>query len=140
MRLPLVAPDAWPPVPHDDKAADWEVQVGRCAEQAGKVVRGTRGSNGLTEHDEPDMAGTDCGQTRHHCLVTDAEGDKLLSWCLANDEPELLQLMAGHLGLAEGRASPTPAMLGSQVDVWVVIQTPRTGTVVRRIASPHGAE
>ena len=39
-------------------------------------------------------AGVDAGKTHHHCVVLDAEGAKLLSRRVANDEPELLQLLA----------------------------------------------
>ncbi|MCW8384675.1 IS110 family RNA-guided transposase, partial [Streptomyces justiciae] len=49
-------------------------------------------------------AGTDCGKTHHHCLVLDNEGDALLSRRVANDEPELLKLIADVLDLADGRA------------------------------------
>jgi transposase len=49
-------------------------------------------------------AGTDCGKTHHHTLVMDAEGHTLLSRRVASDEPELLQLIADVLDLAEGRA------------------------------------
>ncbi|MFE2070875.1 IS110 family transposase [Streptomyces sp. NPDC059467] len=49
-------------------------------------------------------AGTDCGKSHHHCLVLDAEGDTLLSRRVANDEPELLQLIGDVLDLADGRA------------------------------------
>ncbi|MDF4249198.1 IS110 family transposase [Streptomyces sp. WMMB303] len=49
-------------------------------------------------------AGTDCGKTHHHTLVLDAEGGTLLSRRVANDEPELLRLIADVLGLADGRA------------------------------------
>lgn len=45
-------------------------------------------------------AGTDCGKGHHHCLVLDAEGGTLLSRRVANDEPELLALIADVLGLA----------------------------------------
>ncbi|MCX4516016.1 IS110 family transposase [Streptomyces sp. NBC_01619] len=34
-------------------------------------------------------AGVDAGKTHHHCVVLDAEGAKLLSRRVANDEPEL---------------------------------------------------
>ncbi|MFB7929653.1 IS110 family transposase [Streptomyces sp. NPDC056039] len=49
-------------------------------------------------------AGTDCGKTHHHCLVMDSEGGTLLSRRVANDEPELLQLLGDVLDLADGRA------------------------------------
>jgi transposase len=39
-------------------------------------------------------AGVDAGKTYHHCVVLDAEGRKLLSRRVANDEPELLALLA----------------------------------------------
>ncbi|WP_030272859.1 IS110 family transposase [Streptomyces sp. NRRL B-24484] len=48
--------------------------------------------------------GTDCGKTHHHCLVLDSEGEVLLSRRVANDEPELLQVIADVLGLAGGTA------------------------------------
>lgn len=47
-------------------------------------------------------AGIDCGKTHHHCLVMDGEGRQLLSRRVANDEPELLQLMGDVLDLADG--------------------------------------
>lgn len=46
-------------------------------------------------------AGTDCGKTHHHCLVLDAEGDTLLSRRVANDEPELLELIGSVLDLVD---------------------------------------
>ncbi|MEW1914878.1 IS110 family transposase [Kitasatospora sp. NPDC085895] len=49
-------------------------------------------------------AGTDCGKTHHHTLVLDAEGSTLLSRRVASDEPELLQLIADVLDIADGRA------------------------------------
>jgi transposase len=47
-------------------------------------------------------AGTDCGKTHHHCLVLDADGNTLLSRRVANDEPELLELIGDVLDLAAG--------------------------------------
>ncbi|MER6161475.1 IS110 family transposase [Streptomyces sp. NPDC001868] len=46
-------------------------------------------------------AGVDAGKTHHHCVVLDAEGAKLLSRRVANDEPELLQLLADVLALGD---------------------------------------
>ncbi|MEU3658124.1 IS110 family transposase [Streptomyces sp. NPDC032161] len=46
-------------------------------------------------------AGIDCGKTHHHCVVVDAEGDRLLSRRVANDEVELLQLLGDVLALAD---------------------------------------
>ncbi|MDQ0932148.1 IS110 family transposase [Streptomyces turgidiscabies] len=47
-------------------------------------------------------AGTDCGKTHHHCVAMDADGKTLLSRRVANDEPELLQLMGDVLDIADG--------------------------------------
>jgi len=48
-------------------------------------------------------AGIDCGKTHHHCVAMDADGKTLLSRRVANDEPELIQLMGDVLDLADGR-------------------------------------
>ncbi|MEU1569312.1 IS110 family transposase [Streptomyces mirabilis] len=48
-------------------------------------------------------AGIDCGKTHHHCVAMDADGKALLSRRVANDEPELLQLLGDILDLAYGR-------------------------------------
>lgn len=44
-------------------------------------------------------AGIDAGKTHHHCVVIDAEGSKLLSRRVANDEADLVQLLADVLAL-----------------------------------------
>ncbi|MDT0443757.1 IS110 family RNA-guided transposase [Streptomyces johnsoniae] len=46
-------------------------------------------------------AGTDIGKTHHHCVVLDAEGKRLLSRRVLNDEPELLNLLADVLAIDE---------------------------------------
>lgn len=46
-------------------------------------------------------AGTDIGKLHHHCVVLDAEGTRLLSRRVANDEPELLVLLADVLALGD---------------------------------------
>jgi transposase len=46
-------------------------------------------------------AGIDAGKTHHHCVVLDADGTKVLSRRVANDEPELLQLLADVMVLAD---------------------------------------
>ncbi|WP_435059568.1 IS110 family transposase [Streptomyces sp. bgisy060] len=46
-------------------------------------------------------AGTDIGKTHHHCVVLDAEGKRLLSRRVLNDEPELLTLLADVLAIDE---------------------------------------
>ncbi|BAC75349.1 transposase [Streptomyces avermitilis] len=48
-------------------------------------------------------AGIDCGKTHHHCVAMDADGKTLLSRRVANDEPELLQLLGDVLDTADGR-------------------------------------
>lgn len=48
-------------------------------------------------------AGIDCGKTHHHCVAMDADGKTLLSRRVANDEPELLQLLGDVLDVADGR-------------------------------------
>lgn len=46
-------------------------------------------------------AGIDAGKTHHHCVVIDEDGGRLLSRRVANDEPELLQLLADVLSLGD---------------------------------------
>ncbi|WUH88681.1 IS110 family transposase [Streptomyces sp. NBC_00433] len=46
-------------------------------------------------------AGIDAGKTHHHCVVIDETGGRLLSRRVANDEPELLQLLADVLALGD---------------------------------------
>ncbi|MGW9137581.1 IS110 family transposase [Streptomyces sp. NPDC055681] len=46
-------------------------------------------------------AGIDAGRTHHHCVVIDDTGKRLLSRRVANDETELLKLLAGVLVLGE---------------------------------------
>jgi transposase len=48
-------------------------------------------------------AGIDSGKGHHHGLALDADGKTLLSRRVANDEPELLQLIGDVLDLADGR-------------------------------------
>jgi transposase len=47
-------------------------------------------------------AGIDAGKAHHHCVVIDADGTRLLSRKIPNDEPALLELIADVLGLADG--------------------------------------
>ncbi len=47
-------------------------------------------------------AGTDAGKAEHHCTAIDAEGRKLLSRRVQNDEADLLQLLGDVLDLADG--------------------------------------
>ncbi|MFB7497731.1 IS110 family transposase [Streptomyces sp. NPDC056161] len=67
-------------------------------------------------------AGTDCGKTHHHCLVLDAEGNTLLSRRVANDEPELLELLTDVLGLAgEGQATWALDMTGGEPGLLITL-------------------
>ncbi|MDH6218929.1 hypothetical protein M2283_006263 [Streptomyces pseudovenezuelae] len=44
-------------------------------------------------------AGIDAGKTHHHCVAIDESGHRLLSRRVANDEPELLELLTTVLAL-----------------------------------------
>ncbi|GAA3598851.1 IS110 family transposase [Streptomyces osmaniensis] len=46
-------------------------------------------------------AGIDAGKTHHHCVAIDESGRRLLSRRVANDEPELLQILADVLALGD---------------------------------------
>ncbi|MGW1545288.1 IS110 family transposase [Streptomyces sp. NPDC002309] len=46
-------------------------------------------------------AGIDAGKTHHHCVAIDERGERLLSRRVANDEPELLELLADVAALGE---------------------------------------
>ncbi|MFF3519039.1 IS110 family transposase [Streptomyces sp. NPDC002573] len=46
-------------------------------------------------------AGTDAGKSAHHCTVIDADGTRVLSRRVANDEPELLELIKDVLAISE---------------------------------------
>ncbi|MGW4393546.1 IS110 family transposase [Streptomyces sp. NPDC004685] len=41
------------------------------------------------------------GKTQHHCVVSNAEGERLLSRRALNDKPKLLALLADVLALDE---------------------------------------
>lgn len=47
-------------------------------------------------------AGIDAGKANHHCVVIDADGNRLLSQKTPNDEPALLELIASVLKLGDG--------------------------------------
>ena len=47
-------------------------------------------------------AGIDAGKAHHHCVVIDADGNRLLSQKIPNDEPALLELIATVQKLADG--------------------------------------
>jgi transposase len=46
-------------------------------------------------------AGVDAGKAHHHCVVIDADGERLLSRRVANDEPDLLGLIGDVTALGE---------------------------------------
>lgn len=46
-------------------------------------------------------AGIDAGKTHHHCVAIDESGHRLLSRRVANDEPELLELLTDVLALGD---------------------------------------
>ncbi|MCW8103671.1 IS110 family RNA-guided transposase [Streptomyces tauricus] len=46
-------------------------------------------------------AGIDAGKTHHHCVAIDESGHRLLSRRVANDEPELLELLTTVLALGD---------------------------------------
>ncbi|KFG01275.1 hypothetical protein IQ62_08740 [Streptomyces scabiei] len=46
-------------------------------------------------------AGIDAGKAHHHCVAIDESGRRLLSRRVANDEPELLELLADILALGD---------------------------------------
>jgi hypothetical protein len=47
-------------------------------------------------------AGVDAGKAHHHCVVIDADGNRLLSQKIPTDEPALLELIANVLKLGDG--------------------------------------
>lgn len=48
------------------------------------------------------LTGVDAGKAHHHCPIIDADGTRLLSQKIPNDEPTLLELIATVLKLAGG--------------------------------------
>jgi hypothetical protein len=47
-------------------------------------------------------AGIDAGKRTHHCVVINGEGTVVLSTKVANEEADLLNVIATVLGLADG--------------------------------------
>jgi hypothetical protein len=47
-------------------------------------------------------AGIDAGKAHHHCVVIDADENRLLSQKISNDEPAQLELIAAVLKLGDG--------------------------------------
>nr|WSZ18809.1 IS110 family transposase [Streptomyces canus] len=72
-------------------------------------------------------AGVDIGKTHHHCVVLDAEGRRLLSRRVLNDEPELLALLADVLTIDEDV-------------VWAVDVTEGMATLLISVLLNHGQQ
>ncbi|MET7453622.1 IS110 family transposase, partial [Streptomyces sp. NPDC005574] len=72
-------------------------------------------------------AGVDIGKTHHHCVVLDAEGRRLLSRRVLNDEPELLALLADVLAINEDV-------------VWAVDVTEGMATLLISVLLNHGQQ
>ena len=47
-------------------------------------------------------AGIDAGRDHHHCVVIDADGNRLLSQKIFNDEPALLEFIPDILKIGDG--------------------------------------
>jgi hypothetical protein len=60
---------------------------------------------------EQAWAGVDVGKEHHHCVVIDAEGRRLLSRRVANDEAVLLALISDVTGLASIRRTAARVIL-----------------------------
>lgn len=73
--------------------------------------------------------GIDCGKTHHHCLVLDDGGEVLLSRRVANDEPELLQLIDDVLGPA-----------GDTAVTWALDMTGGEPNLLITLLAAHGQE
>jgi len=55
----------------------------------------------LAEGNVPEIwAGVDIGKEHHHCVVINADGERLLSRRVLNDESELLQLIGDVLEIS----------------------------------------
>ncbi|PCG81140.1 IS110 family transposase, partial [Streptomyces sp. WZ.A104] len=72
-------------------------------------------------------AGVDIGKTHHHCVVLDAEGKRLLSRRVLNDEPELLDLLAYVLAVDENA-------------VWAVDVADGMATLLINVLLNHGQQ
>lgn len=56
----------------------------------------------VTEGTVPDLwAGVDIGKRNHHCVVINADGERVLSRRVQNDEPDLLQLVDDVLTMSD---------------------------------------
>ena len=73
-------------------------------------------------------AGIDAGKAHHHCVVIDADGNRLLSQKPPNYEPALLGLIATVLKLADTATGRTPVTVHS---ILPVVQSKKGLTSVR---------
>ncbi|EFF90868.1 transposase, undefined [Streptomyces sp. e14] len=88
--------------PGDDSTADWETRLDRCCRTT--PARSSAGSmyDELAEGSVPEIwAGVDIGKTHHHAVVINAEGERLLSRRIQNDETELLALLGDVLAISD---------------------------------------
>ncbi|MER6365500.1 IS110 family transposase [Kitasatospora sp. NPDC001527] len=74
-------------------------------------------------------AGIDSGKGHHHGLALDADGRKVLSRRVANDEPELLELIADVLALA-----------GGEPVTWAIDMTGGEPALLLSLLVAHGQE
>lgn len=72
-------------------------------------------------------AGVDIGKTHHHCVVLDAEGKRLLSRRVLNDEPELVALLGDVLAIDEDA-------------VWAVDVADGMATLLINVLINHGQQ
>lgn len=100
-------PSVWPqgngrPVLLDDSTADWDARTRSLCKEA--LARSSAGEDVATDAEvtvTEVWAGIDAGKTHHHCVVIDAEGQRLLSRRVANDETALLGLLGDAVALAD---------------------------------------
>lgn len=121
MLLPFVASNAWPlgsPRRLGRRLGSASKSLCRAKLARSSVIRKARTNDWSTM--SRIWAGTDCGKTHHHTLVLDAEGDTLLSRRVANDESELLELIADVLEIADGdRATWALDMTGGELGLLI---------------------
>ena len=101
----------------------------------------------LTEVTVPEIwAGVDIGKTHHHCVVINAEGVRLLSRRISNDESELLTLIGEVLEISRdvlwavdlnhGGAALLIGLLAGHGQPWPTL----TGLAVHRASSTYRGE
>jgi hypothetical protein len=89
------------PEPRDDSTTNWESRLDRSVRQRRRGRLRDRYDDELAEGTVPEIwAGLDIGKKHHHGVVIDADGKRLLSRRVMNDETELLQLLGGVLKIS----------------------------------------